>query len=88
MWRGWIEATIRKGAAVTPARAGNFQESNLVKGKVTEEGWREGHWDVESRDLVEGFYVNPNPSTEEEKGGAGCVWLQTEVRKGGVLEAS
>lgn len=54
---------------MTQARAGNIQESNLAKGKVTEEGWREGHGDVESR---EWFYVNSDPSTEAEKGG-GCV---------------
>lgn len=45
---------------MTHARAGSWQESNLARGKVTLEGWSEGHWDVQSRDFVECFYVNPD----------------------------
>lgn len=52
---------------MTPARAGSLQESNRAKGKVTEEGWSEGHWDVQGRDSVEWFYVNPVMTTEERK---------------------
>lgn len=38
---------------MTQARAGSLQESNRAKGKVAEEGWSEGHGDVQGRDSVE-----------------------------------
>lgn len=45
---------------MTHARVGSLQERNLARGKVTEDGWSEGHRDVQSRDFVAWFHVNPD----------------------------